>query len=65
MAKADREGLSLGYRFGWRLRYVLTGIFGPAQLGTMDDPQSRLRRERAARVAAAREARLTSGIRGG
>ena len=60
MAKADHEGLPLGYRFGWRLRYALTSVFGPAQLGTADDPQARLRRERQARVAAAREARERS-----
>ncbi|MGB7817648.1 MAG: hypothetical protein WBL35_02785 [Ornithinibacter sp.] len=65
MAKADREGLSLRYRFVWRVRYVLTSVFGPAQLGTTDDPQSRLRRERAEKVAAARDARLRSEGRQG
>lgn len=65
MARSDHEGLSLGYRFGWRLRYALTSVFGPAQLGTMDDPQARLRREREARVAAARAARRQAGTHSG
>lgn len=62
MSRADREGLSLGYRIGWRLRYVATSVFGPAQLGT-DDPQAVLRRERDDRVAAARRARADRGPR--
>jgi hypothetical protein len=33
-------------------------LYGPAQLGEHDDPHARLRRQRAAKVAAAREARL-------
>ena len=58
MAKADREGLSLGYRIMYRIKYVGLHMFGPAQLGSEDDPQARLVRERAAKVAAARAARL-------
>lgn len=58
MAHTDDEGLSLWYRFGWRVRYALNGVFGPAQLGTTDDPQSRLRAERAEKVAASRDARI-------
>ncbi|WP_286175856.1 hypothetical protein [Arthrobacter sp. NEB 688] len=54
---AGSEGLSLGYRIGWRVRYLLTSVFGPAQLGTEDDPQNRLRRERARRVEEARRSR--------
>jgi hypothetical protein len=54
MAKAEVEGLSIGYRIGWRLRYLATSVFGPAQLGTADDPQLKLRRERERKVAAAR-----------
>ncbi|WP_392544142.1 hypothetical protein [Oryzobacter telluris] len=57
MAKADREGLSLGYRIGWRLRYAAVSVFGPAQLGTQDDPQMKLRREKADKVEAARRGR--------
>ena len=34
MAKADREGLSLGYRIMWRIKYAGLHVFGPAQLGT-------------------------------
>ncbi|WP_404352096.1 hypothetical protein LG324_04210 [Phycicoccus jejuensis] len=54
---AGSEGLSWGYRFGWRVRYLLTSVFGPAQLGTEDDPQAKLRRERARRVEKARRSR--------
>lgn len=53
MGKVDREGLSLGYRVRWRLRYLALSVFGPAQLGT-DDPQERLRQERRDHAAAAR-----------
>lgn len=58
MAKADREGLSLGYRIMYRIKYVGLHMFGPAQLGSEDDPQARLARERQEKVAAARAARL-------
>ncbi len=54
----DNEGLSLGYRFIWRLKYTGLQVFGPAQLGDERDPQRRLERERAAKVEAARAARL-------
>ena len=54
----DHEGLSLGYRVMWRLRYAGVHVFGPAQLGDDSDPQRRLERERAAKVEAARAARL-------
>ena len=54
----DNEGLTLGYRFIWRLKYVGMHVFGPAQLGDDRDPQRRLERERAAKVEAARGARL-------
>ncbi len=54
----DNEGLSLGYRVMWRLRYAAMHVFGPAQLGDDSDPQRRLERERAAKVEAARAARL-------
>ncbi len=56
--KSDNEGLSLGYRFMWRLKYAGMHVFGPAQLGDERDPQRRLERERAAKVEAARAARL-------
>ena len=39
MDQHDREGLSLGYRFIWRLKYVGMHVFGPAQLGDDSDPQ--------------------------
>ena len=54
----DTEGLSLGYRVMWRLRYAGMHVFGPAQLGDESDPQRRLERERAAKVEAAKAARL-------
>jgi hypothetical protein len=56
--REDREGLSLAYRIGYRIRYTTLQLFGPAQLGGGADPHRRLERERAARVAAARRARL-------
>lgn len=46
---AKRRRLPLGYRIGWRVRYALVSVFGPAQLGS-DDPQSRLRREKQQRL---------------
>lgn len=57
-AKADREGLSLGYRIGYRLQYLVLHLFGPAQLGDAENPHVQLQRRRAAKVAAARQARL-------
>ena len=60
MARTDREGLSLGYRIGWRFRYAAVSVFGPAQLGTEDDPQMKLRREKQDRVEAARRARAAA-----
>ena len=58
MAKADHEGLSLGYRIMWRIKYAGLHVFGPAQLGTEADPQARLVRQREAKVAAARASRV-------
>ncbi|TPG13936.1 hypothetical protein [Pedococcus bigeumensis] len=57
--KADREGLSLGYRIGYRIKVLGMHMYGPAQLGDAEDPHRRLERQRAARVAAARYARET------
>jgi hypothetical protein len=53
----NNEGLSLGYRILYRIRYIGLHVFGPAQLGEADDPHAQLRRERAAKVAAAKAAR--------
>jgi hypothetical protein len=53
---SEREGLSLAYRIGWRIRYLGWHLFGPAQLQGDQDPHERLRRERQARVAVARRA---------
>ncbi len=46
--------LSVAYRVGWRIRYLGWHLFGPAELHGDQDPHERLRRERQARVAAAR-----------
>lgn len=56
--KEDREGLSLLYRFGWRIRYMGMHLFGPAELQGQQDPHQRLKRERQNKVEAARRARL-------
>lgn len=58
MSKAENEGLTLGYRVGYRIQMAMWEVFGPAQLGEGDDPQMRLRRRRQAKVEAARAARL-------
>ena len=56
--KADREGLSLGYRVLYRIKHFGYQLYGPAQLDEQNDPVRRLERERADKVAAARRARL-------
>jgi hypothetical protein len=58
MAKADNEGLSLGYRLMYAVKYLGWHVFGPAQLTESTDPHMLLKRERAEKVAAARAARL-------
>ena len=60
MSKADREGLSLGYRIGYRIKWLGMHLYGPAQLGlggelVGEEPHRRLERQRAAKVAAARQ----------
>ena len=55
--KADREGLSLAYRIGYRVRWIGMHLYGPAQLGDAEDPHRRLERQRAAKVASAQKAR--------
>ncbi|WP_164545156.1 hypothetical protein [Antribacter gilvus] len=47
----DRDGLTLWYRFTWRLNWLLLHVAGPAQLSGDADPRRRLERERAERVA--------------
>ncbi|QGN59029.1 hypothetical protein [Nostocoides sp. HKS02] len=61
VGKADREGLSLGYRLMYRLKRMIMQMYGPAQLGEGDDPLARLQRERDAKVAAARAERAGRG----
>jgi len=57
-ARADHEGLSLGYRMLYRVKIMGLSVFGPAQLDDRDEPRARLKRERAAKVDAARQKRL-------
>lgn len=52
-APISSDGLSLGYRIGWRLRKAVMSIWGPAQLGD-EDPLARLEAERARKVAEAK-----------
>jgi hypothetical protein len=51
--KSAHEGLSLGYRFSYRIRHLMLSIFGPAQLGD-EDPTARLEHERDEKIAEAR-----------
>jgi hypothetical protein len=51
------EGLSLVYRFRWRLLWLLLHVAGPASLPEHLDPRSRMERERAAKVARAQQAK--------
>lgn len=51
--KSEHEGLSLGYRFGYRIRHMMLSVFGPAQLGE-DDPTAQLEHERDEKVADAK-----------
>jgi hypothetical protein len=54
MSRSSRsEGLSLGYRLGYRLRLAALTLLGPAELDERSDPKARLRRERERKVAAA------------
>ena len=57
MARSDNEGLSVGYRILYRIRYLGLHLYGPAQLGDAEDPHVRLRRERAREVTAAKARR--------
>lgn len=55
--KADREGLSLGYRIRYRIRWAMFTFYGPPRLDARQDPLTKLKHEREAKVAAARAAR--------
>lgn len=52
----DKTGLSLWYRFTWRLEYLGVSLVGPAQQTLERDPKEKLRRERTRRVTEARAA---------
>lgn len=56
----SKDGLSLGYRIGWRLRKIAMIFFGPAQLGA-EDPTRKLYAEREAKLAEARAKRTQQG----
>ncbi|GAB3829797.1 hypothetical protein [Kribbella italica] len=51
------EGLSVFYRIRWRLTWLLLHVAGPATLPDAQDPRRLMERQRAAKVAAARQAR--------
>ncbi|MGI5188425.1 hypothetical protein ACQEVI_09805 [Promicromonospora sp. CA-289599] len=53
----NRDGLTLGYRFKWRLNWLLLTVAGPAQQADDTDPRRRMERERAALVAQLRAER--------
>lgn len=53
----SKAGLSLAYRTGWRLRYMLLLWGGPAQRPLDQDPRELMRRDRLARVRRAEDAR--------
>lgn len=55
----DTTGLSLGYRFLWRLKYAGLTIFGPAERSVHSSPRERVKWERAVTVLRAHEARGT------
>lgn len=52
----DHTGLSIFYRMGWRVTYTCLAWGGPPHRTLDSDPRERLRRERAAKVAAAHAA---------
>jgi len=54
--KARRDGLSLWYRFTWRVKYTVLTFYGPPRLAGRQDPLTRLEQDRAAKVAEARAA---------
>ncbi|WP_309081745.1 hypothetical protein [Zhihengliuella sp.] len=55
----DTTGLSLNYRFWWRLQYLGFAIFGPADQQPHRSPREHLKQERALRVLRAHETRGT------
>lgn len=54
--KPERDGLSLWYRFTWRVKYTVLTVYGPPRLHGRLDPLTRLELDRAAKVAEARAA---------
>lgn len=60
----NRDGLTLGYRFAWRLNWLLLHVAGPAEQTEETDPRRRMERERAARVARYRTAQAKGSVPG-
>lgn len=52
----QKQGLSFGYRFFWRLQYTMLGFFGPPDYGAGGGPRGELLRSRIARVEEVRTA---------
>lgn len=52
------EGLSLPYRFFWKLEWWLLHVYGPASLSEELDPRRQKERDRQSRQAHARAERL-------
>lgn len=50
-------GVGLWYRLCWRVSYTALSLYGPAELGSGQDPRRAMRREREARMAMARRSR--------
>ncbi|TQM96095.1 hypothetical protein FB476_0955 [Ornithinimicrobium humiphilum] len=59
--KVESDGLSLWYRFTWRVKYIVLTFYGPPRLAGRLDPITRLEQDRAAKVAEARAARGGAG----
>lgn len=53
----DTTGLSLPYRLGWRIKYLVLTVMGPADLDGMKDPRYRMRSQRWNKVNQARAER--------
>lgn len=56
---SDSTGLSFGFRFRWRLAYMVTFVTGSASRQGTLDPSAQLRQERAQRLLKGYEAQGT------
>ena len=57
----QKDGLSFGYRFFWRLQYTTLGFFGPPDYGSGGGPRGELIRSRTAKVEQIRSAKREPG----